>query len=72
MISIPKSEYDSLIKLREQVQLAQFRFRFANQLLECAETTEMNHWPELVQKAFRFSEGDDSVGAELFKKRGPV
>lgn len=72
MITIPKSEYEALIKLREQVQLAQFRFKFANQLLECAETTEMAHWPDLVQKAFRFAQGDDEKGAELFKKRGPV
>ena len=31
-------------------------------------TTERAHWPELINKAFRFAEGDDPKGAALYMK----
>lgn len=67
-ITISTEEYAQLMKFKEADQLINFLAIFQRQLLECVTTTERAHWPELVQKAFRFSEGDDPKGAAIFTK----
>lgn len=68
VVTIPKAEYDALLKIREQVMLHNFRSNFSRQLLECVDGVEESHWPKVVREAFRFAQQDDFEGADLYRK----
>lgn len=67
-ITITLEEYAELLKLKRADMLNNFLGIFQRQLLECAMTTERAYWPELINKAFRFAEGDDPKGAAIYLK----